>query len=265
MKLKYIVTLFFITLMSLSAAGQKAPKGWRMIWNDEFNGKSIDLEKWTVIPRGTPDWSRYMSSDPSLLELKEGNILMHGIKNPDQTTDTVRYLTAGLYSRDKFSFLYGRVEIRAKLQSVQGAWPAFWMVGAVPDRRWPDDGEIDIMEHLNFDDFIYQTVHSKYTITLGIKDNPPHGGTGKINRDDYNIYGLEWTPDALIFSTNGTETFRYPRIKTDQEGQWPFDHPFYILLDQQLGGKGTWVGEVDESQLPVTMWIDYIRVYQRKK
>lgn len=233
-----------------------------MIWNDEFNGKNIDLKKWSVVPRGGSHWNRYMSNESSLLELKNGNILMHGIKNPDRTKDTSAYLTGGLYSEGKFSFLHGKVEIRAKLQSVKGAWPAFWMLGE--NAAWPNGGEIDIMEHLNFDGFVYQTVHSNYTLKLGIKDNPKSHATAKINLNDYNVYGLEWTADALIFSINGTTTFTYPRIETDKEGQWPFVGPMYLLIDQQLGGKGTWVGEIDDSQLPVTMWIDYVRVYQRK-
>lgn len=206
-----------------------------------------------------------MSPRADLIKVSNGNVMMAGIENPDRSKDTAAYLTGGLYSKGKFSFLYGKIEICARLESVQGAWPAFWLLPADEKIKWPNGGEIDIMEHLNFDGYVYQTVHSYYTLRLGLKDTPKNFGMAKINRDHYNVYGLEWTPTELIFSINSVPTFRYPKIKTDKEGQWPFDTPFYILIDQQLGGKGTWPGEVRHDQLPVKMWIDYVRVYKRAK
>ena len=128
----------------------------------------------------------------------------------------------------------------------------------------PNGGEIDIMERLNNDTIAYQTVHSAYTYTLGIKDNPKQGGIGFINRDDYNVYSVEMYQDSLVFFINETRTFAYPRIETDKEGQFPFtDKKFYLLLDMQLGGS--WVGAVDSSDLPVEMEIDWVRFYQKKK
>lgn len=78
------------------------------------------------------------------------------------------------------------------------------------------------MERLNNDTIAYQTVHSAYTYTLGIKDNPKQGGIGFINRDDYNVYSVEMYQDSLVFFINETRTFAYPRIETDKEGQFPF-------------------------------------------
>ena len=140
--------------------------------------------------------------------------------------------------------------------------PAFWLL---PENEgWPNGGEIDIMERLNNDTIAYQTVHSAYTYTLGIKDNPKQGGIGFINRDDYNVYSVEMYQDSLVFFINETRTFAYPRIETDKEGQFPFtDKKFYLLLDMQLGGS--WVGAVDSSDLPVEMEIDWVRFYQKKK
>ena len=116
------------------------------------------------------------------------------------------------------------------------------------------------MEHLNFDDFVYQTVHSRYTYTLKRRD-PRNTATGKIKKKGYNVYGLEWYPDKLVFFVNGKETFTYPRLPAEEKnGQWPFDKPFYILVDMQLGGS--WVGNVDMEQLPVEMHVDWVRVYR---
>lgn len=169
---------------------------------------------------------------------------------------------AFIYTKGKVGFSDGRLDIRAKLYGATGAWPAFWLL---PENEgWPNGGEIDIMERLNNDTIAYQTVHSAYTYTLGIKDNPKQGGIGFINRDDYNVYSVEMYQDSLVFFINETRTFAYPRIETDKEGQFPFtDKKFYLLLDMQLGGS--WVGAVDSSDLPVEMEIDWVRFYQKKK
>ena len=127
---------------------------------------------------------------------------------------------------------------------------------------WPMGGEVDIMERLNYDSIVYQTVHSHYTYTLGIENNPKHGGTTSINPEDFNVYGVDFWPDSLVFHVNGKRHFVYPRIETEQEGQFPFDIPQYLLIDMQLGG--TWVGPVDSTDLPVEMEVDWVRHYQWK-
>lgn len=91
--------------------------------------------------------------------------------------------------------------------------------------------------------------------------NPPHGGKADFIQGAFNVYGLEWTEDALTWSVNGKNTFRYPRTNVNP-AQWPYSsNPFYILLDMQLGGS--WVGDIDSSMLPVNVYIDYVRVWTR--
>ena len=104
------------------------------------------------------------------------------------------------------------------------------------------------MERLNDDSIAYQTVHSHYTYTLGIKDHPKSHSTGVIHPDRYNVFAVEMYPDSLSFYVNDIHTFTYPRIQTQKEGQFPFDQPFYLLIDMQLGGS--WVGAVDPKDLP---------------
>lgn len=235
---------------------------WRLVWSDEFNTDGlIDTTKWSKIPRGTPDWKNYMSDDDRLFDVREGNLVLKGMKNDRPDQDTAAYLTGGVYSMQKYALKYGKVEVRAKLDNARGCWPAVWMLPDVENRKWPDDGEIDIMEHLNFDTIAYQTVHSHYTHTLGKKMEPKSSFTGTIDRLGYNVYGVEKTPDKIIFYINGKVTGEYPRIETELPGQYPFDTPYYILLDMQLGGS--WVGAVEPSQLPVEMFIDWVRVYEK--
>lgn len=123
-------------------------------------------------------------------------------------------------------------------------------------------GEIDIMERLNYDSIAYQTVHNHYTLHLGIKNNPKHSATGPIDVNTFNVFGVDLWPDSLVFHINGKQTFTYPRIETDKEGQFPFNIPQYLLIDMQLGGS--WVGEVNPKDLPVEMEVDWVRHYQWK-
>ncbi|MFD1771160.1 glycoside hydrolase family 16 protein [Sphingobacterium suaedae] len=234
---------------------------WKLVWQDDFDGPSLDTTKWSRIPAGTSDWNRHMSLDDACFQWKDGTLELLGIPNPDTLIDPRPFITGGIWSKHKFAFQYGRVEIRAKLTSAQGAWPAMWMLAEQNKYGpYPRNGEIDIMEHLNFDRIIYQTTHSHYTLNLKQTQNPPHGGTAKIDPETYNVFGLSWYPDRIDFQLNGHITFSYPRVPGADPSQWPYDQPFYLLIDQQLGGS--WVGPVDLRQLPVRMVIDWVRVYQ---
>jgi beta-glucanase (GH16 family) len=199
-----------------------------------------------------------MSDYDSLYAMRDGKLVLRGVKNTSVSNDTARYLTGGVYTKGKMSFGFGRIEVRAKLKGAKGAWPAFWML---PDNaQWPGGGEIDIMERLSFDTFAYQTIHSHYTYTLKIKD-PKQSATGTIDPNGFNTYAVEKHRDSVVFFINDKKTFRYPRIQTDKEGQFPYDkHNYYLLLDMQLGGS--WVGAVEPNDLPVEMEIDWVRFYK---
>lgn len=235
---------------------------WELVWEDTFSGQStFDTAVWSKIPRGKSDWNNYMSSFDSCYAVEGGDLILYGIRNTTQHQDTAPYLTGGVYTKGKKTFSDGKIEIRAKLGTATGAWPAIWMLPE--DAAWPRGGEIDIMEHLNSDTIVYQTVHSYYTYTLGIKDNPVSGATAAINPKEYNIYGVELNRDSLVFSVNRKRVFAYPRIVTETEGQYPFDKPFYLLIDMQLGGN--WVGKVNPDDLPVKMSIDWVRFYKKRE
>ena len=239
----------------------RVPKNWKLVWQDDFKAKELDTTKWTRIPPNNADWGNYMTSDPRCYAIKDGNLFLKGINNPDTISDPRPFLTGGVYTKGKFAFQYGKIEIRAQLESAQGAWPAIWMLAEQKKYgAYPRNGEIDIMEHLNYDTIIYQTTHSYYTLELKQKKNPPYSTTVPCDTEQFNTYGLEWYPDKLVYTLNGQESYTYPRIEGVDPSQWPFDQPFYLLIDQQLGGS--WVGEVDPKDLPVQMIIDWVKVYQ---
>ena len=269
MKRVYLYNIGMLALllaaMLLGSCMSDKGKGneWILVWEENFDGNEIDTTVWSKILRGGSDWDNYMSSHDTLFNVADGNLILRGIVNTILPNDTAPYLTGGVYSKGKKTFGLGKLEIRAKLNGAQGAWPAFWML---PESGpYPDGGEIDIMEHLSFDDFVFHTVHSHYTLNLEEKI-PNQGGRSPINLEGYNIYTLESYQDSLVFyvNDNSSERFMYPRIETDKEGQFPFaDHEFFLLLDMQLGGS--WVGVVNPDDLPVDMAIDWVRFYEKQE
>lgn len=251
------MSVVFTVLLIVASCGQEPTKnGYKVVWEENFND-STKLEKyWSKIPRGKSDWNNYMSDYNGLYKVDAGNLILRGIKNTVLPNDEAPYLTGGVYTKDKIAFGHGRVEIKAKLFGARGAWPAIWMLAE--NEEWPDGGEIDIMERLNSDSYIYQTVHSEYTLEQGIKNTPKSGIVAHIKPDNYNVYAVELYNDSLRFFVNDTHTFTYPRIETDKTGQFPFgDKKFYLLIDMQLGGE--WVGKVNEQDLPTEMHIDWVR------
>ncbi len=246
-----------------SAEAADTLAGWKLLWQDEFDQKTLDENKWTRCKRGGADWKNTMSDAPELLTLKDGVLHLRGVKNPDTKKDPAPYLTAGLTSKGKFEFQYGKVQIKARFKSAQGAWPALWMLGS--KKGWPANGEIDLMEHLNFDHKIYQTVHSEYTFKVDKTNTPPKGSTAKIDRDVWNTYGCEWGADQIVFTVNGKPSHTYPRVPEKGDKQWPFEQPFYFILSMQIGGK--WVngsGATNPAHYPAGMEVDWVRVYQKK-
>lgn len=260
-------------------------ENWQLVWTDDFEASQIDASHWTRIDRWTDDdfgmpieewygdiekWKdhrnldcfSYVTSSDDLYEVKNGELLLWGKINKDTLADPRPYLQGAVKSKGKFAFQYGKIEIRAKLQGAGGSWPAFWMLSEkniyedLPNRN----GEIDIMERLNHEDFVYQTTHSYWTIGMKNKMNPQGYATTKINAEDYNVYGLEWYPDRLVYTVNGKVSYEYPKLEGVDAAQWPFDQPFYIMLDQQLGGN--WVGAVDPEDLPAVVSVDWVKVYQ---
>lgn len=279
--MRRIAALFPILLLALAAAPaqpqepspapqdeertanpRRAHKGWRLVWADEFEGERLDTASWSRCAAGDADWMRHMSPIDSLCRVENGTLRLYGIRAPEGTDDGRPCLTGGVDSKGKRSIpAPARIDVRARFDCAQGFWPAIWLM---PDSEigWPRGGEIDIMEHLNFDRIAYQTVHTPATLR-GDNRFPPNSGTSPIDPEAFNTYSVIFTEHSIQFLINDRPTHSYPRLRPDRKEQFPFkDHPFYVILSAQLGGS--WVGEIDLGQLPVMMEIDYVRLYEKR-
>ena len=240
---------------------KRAHKGWRLVWSDEFGGDEIDGTSWQRCLRYGSPWNRHMSLLDSLVKVQGGVVELWGINRPEGYQDSLKFLTGGLDSRGMRAIRNGRIDVRARLDQAQGFWPAIWMM---PESNlpWPEAGEIDIMEHLNFDDYIYQTVHSGHIEGLR-QPKTQHDHKEKVDVTVFNVYSVEITSNEIIYYINGRRTFSYPRLDPEPEGQYPFDdYEYYMILSAQLGGH--WIGPIEEEHLPVKMEGDYVRFYEKK-
>lgn len=235
-------------------------EGWKLVWHDEFDGKTLS-DEWTRIPRFPypPEWNKFMSTHDKLYKLKGGKLILYGLVNDFLPEDTAHVLTGGVYTRGKVLFQQGRIDIRLKMDDASGAWPAAWLL---PEGQWPFGGEIDIMERLNGDDFAHQTIHSAVTEYDHEKRKTQEWHyTAPIKKGDWNVYSVELYEDSVSFLINDKLTFTYRKEPQHGPEQFPYDRPMYLLLDMQLGGH--WVGQVKPEELPYRYQIDYVRFYKR--
>lgn len=238
-----------------------APDTWKLIWNDEFNDGAIDYDAWSKTPRGQGNWHDMMSDADDLYTFDDGALVLWGKPNPDTSVDPSPYITGGIWGRDKKAFHLGRADIRAKVDNGKGFWPALWFLPQGNDAPHSAGGEIDLIEHLNSDGFVYQTVHTPYT-NLVSRINPSNHVKSPFVAGEFNTYSVIVEEDKVIFLTNNEVMYEYPNLHVEGRDQFPFPFSdYYFILSNQLGGN--WVGEVGIDG-PVRLMVDYVRVYQKR-
>ena len=255
---------------------------WDLVWSDDFNYEGApDANKWNIDvwpARKVNDEDQTYTDRPKNVRVENGNLILEAHK---EEYGNAKYTSARIHSRGKGDLLYGKVVVRAKLPSGQGSWPAIWMLPTDPSRyattwnenedwqgsttsdAWPNSGEIDIMEHVGYDmNTVHGTVHNKAYYWLHW--NQRKGSIeGKTVDKEFHLYGLEWTPDYLTISMDGSPYFTYVNEGTGWEA-WPFDHPFHLILNLAVGGMwGRSGGPIDDSIFPMRIEVDYVRFYKR--
>lgn len=253
---------------------QQQDDGWELLWSDEFDYTGLpDSTLWSYDVGGhgwgNQELQYYTERRPENARVEDGHLIIEARRDGWEGHE---YTSARLVTKGKRDWTYGRVEVRAKLPSGRGTWPAIWMLASqreYGEAYWPDNGEIDIMEHVGFDpDVVHASVHTRaYYHSIGTQK------TSTISvpsaRSDFNVYAMEWTPEEIRAYVNGEHyyTFVNERLTNPDAGYeaWPFDRPFHLLLNIAVGG--TWGGQqgVDTTIWPQRMEVDYVRVYQREQ
>lgn len=243
---------------------------YRLVFSDEFNAPDYsrpDPGKWKHCQREKAVWNRWLSPHDSVAFLRDGQLILKAIPTPASAPDTIPMITGGIQSRGLFEFLYGKVEARIRTFPHNGNFPAFWLMPT--DRgitKWPDCGEIDIWEQIDTTHRAYHTVHSRWTRTLGNTHNPRSSHDEPLDMDQYHVYTLEWTPDTLRWYVDGNPVGIYAKSSDPahlEQGQWPFDKPYYIILNQSVG-NGSWAKPADTGHSYETR-VDWVRVYQKNR
>lgn len=249
--------LYFLVLMMLLQA--MGPNQEDLVWAEEFDGSSLNEAYWNFeLGDGCPELCGWGNAEPQVYtrenhRLEDGKLVIT-VRNEDG-----RYTSTRITTKDKFEFQYGRVEARAKIPRGKGVWPALWMLGSnIDEVGWPLCGEIDILEYVGREpQMVFNSLHTQDS----------HGNTintrkTRINdiEQGYHIYEMDWGPESIRFSVDGELLYTFdPKERT--EAVWPFDQPFYLLVNLAIGGN--FGGhDIDDSVLPQEFVIDYIRVYQ---
>lgn len=234
-----------------------------LVFSDEFEGTGEPTsKKWSRTVRQNATWNRWCSDSKSVVYEKDGSLHCLAIPNPDKSADNVDMLTGGIKSQNKFKFLYGRAEARIKTTQHKGNFPAFWMMPN--DNKyggWPYSGEIDIWETIDTSTNSWHTIHTEWTYVLG------KGGNSKtfsnLDFSLWHVYRMDWDETSITWYVDGQKVWTYSK-STDQsqlnQGQWPFDQPFYLILNQSVG-NGSWASNADTSFTYETDF-DWVRVYQ---
>jgi beta-glucanase (GH16 family) len=234
--------------------------GTTPVWSDEFNTNGApDSSKWTFEVGGS-GWGNneleyYTNGNNAIVDSGVLKIIAK-----KESVGSRNYTSSRMITKNKGDWTYSRFEIRAKIPKGVGTWPAIWLL---PTDNvyggWPNSGEIDIMEHVGFDqDKIHFTVHNKAY----------NGGNGKGAAvviagatNNFHIYSCEWTPAGIRGFIDGQPYFEYTNTNSGTD-TWPYDQKFFMILNIAVGGN--WGGQqgVDDTSFPATMEIDYIKVYK---
>lgn len=271
------ITLLFAIALVLFCHGIKAQDKLKLVWNDEFDYNGLpDSTKWTYELGFIRNREKqYYTSDLHNVSVHNGVLEINGIKenHPNlfykknsedwRTNDSLaNYTSASINTLGKASWKFGRIEVRAKIPRGLGVWPAVWMMGINRSEvRWPACGEIDIMEFVGHDSaFIFGSIHYRK------EDSPEKHGSShnKIQAlrpyDDFHLYTLEWDSTQIKIFFDNKLYHLFDLKNADTNGDNPFRKPFYILLNLALGGA--WGGNIDDTNLPQSFFVDYVRVYQ---
>lgn len=258
-----------LLLMHWFLVACRQPETERLVWHDEFTYTgSPDSTKWNYdLGNGCPNlcgWGnnelQEYTNNPKNVRIENGYLIIEAHRLSDSTFTSARLVTRG-----KAQWKYGRIEVKARLPKGRGTWPAIWMLPAEwKYGGWPSSGEIDIMEHVGFDeDVVHGTLHSE---SFNHIKKTQREGIIQVQgvTSDFHVYEVDWTANEVVFKVDGKPYYTVQKSKTDTFKEWPFDQEFYLILNLAVGGFWGGMKGIDQAIWPQRMEVDYVRVYQKQ-
>lgn len=238
--------------------------GMTLAWSDEFDGNSLDQAFWNY-ETGGHGWgnneSQYYRDGTHNAVVQNGKLI---ITAKQESYGGSSYTSARLTTQSKYSFKYGRVDVRAKLPKTQGIWPAIWLLGdSFATAGWPACGETDMMELLGHEpNKVYGTIHYG---PQGASTSYHHTNSYTLNGEDfsdkYHVFSMLWEENSIKMYVDDIHYATYTPSDMVAGQTWRHNAPFFFILNIAVGGN--WPGYPDAStQFPQNMMVDYIRVFQ---
>lgn len=254
-------------------APMAVPKDYSRVWSDEFDRPGApDPAKWSYdISRNKAGWyndeRQYYAADRrENVRVENDHLVIEARK--ERLADRADYggqdfASGKLVTQGLADWTYGFVEVRAKLACGRGVWPAIWMLGSDGSSGWPALGEIDIMEHVGWDQGrVHGTIHTKaYNHVIGTQK-----GANTVLADAcaaFHTYQLDWNADRMLIGVDGRAFLRFDNDHKGDPATWPFAKPQYLILNVAIGGWGGQKG-IDDAAFPAKMEVDYVRVWQKR-
>lgn len=247
------------------------PRNARLVWRDEFNGRGLDSSKWWFdTSRNMEGWwngerQYYSAGRRKNIRVNNGRLTIEARLeklSPAQFPDWggQDYTSSRIVSKG-MGWTYGFYEIRAKLPCARGTWPAIWML-PVDMKEWPDDGEIDIMEHVGSEpNLIYASLHTELFNHMK-KTQRSAQRLVPTSCNAFHRFQLDWRPDSITIGVDDRAILRVRNDLPGGKGAWPFNVPFQIILNLAIGGDWAGAKGIDDAAMPQRLEVDYVRVWK---
>ena len=239
---------------------------YKLVFFDDFNlpnGSQPDSVKWKRAKRTNSLWSRWISDNEEVVFIRNGKLVCRAIPNRKEKNDTARMLTGAIETRNTYSFIYGKVDVRMKTKNHKGNFPAVWMKNYEYKDPSIPYGEIDIVEVFGDKRETAHSAHTKLTLS-DAKYRRSNHGEKRVNPEKWHVYGIEWDANSIKWFVDGELVHVYVK-STDKtlldKGQWTFDYPFFLILNQSVG-EGAHGMMPDVTHTYETLF-DWIKVYQK--
>tara|TARA_B100000767_G_scaffold266270_1_gene283391 strand:+ start:1823 stop:2830 length:1008 start_codon:yes stop_codon:yes gene_type:complete len=247
-------------------SANQVPAGYLLHWNDEFNGDTLNSKYWNIETWWAGAYNNelqsYTKSQNNII-LNNGYLYLRAQKETPFNPNQPGYTSGRITTKDKIEMQYGYWEIKAKLPSGIGTWPAIWMLNSKIDSiPWPNSGEIDIMEHVGYDENrVFFSIHNEDLFGNVHGTNQQGVYYYEEIEDDFHIYSVEWNENEIKGFVDGVQYFNISKLSNFNYSQWPYDSPFFLIINLAIGGDWGGVQGVENSIFPSSFIIDYARMF----